>query len=331
MTHDYSNQSTEEDPRMLAFFDSLVQRELAGFSSSDELSTSEEELFNRIQNLSGSDLSDTESNHSHNDSQDIDGQENPFTVAFATADTRSMEENHAAVSSNTSGHYSDISDSSVSDPSSDSDSNDNVGSKTIAQLIKEKRQHIKSKGKRRNKRPLVTYSSDSSDSEVEKKSSSSSSDDNMEKVQWRSKNIQSLCQQRNKSNPKLKKIKHLKENLMKSDSDLDEPVCPEEKRLNGKCDCSIENSLQDGHNKCTKSNDGEMGPYLHEAVENQPCCSKSIVPNGTEIPVNDTTENKNSIEKDNGNNNGQASWMEFKRFKKNSKSRKYRSHSKEDD
>ncbi|XP_015609773.1 DDB1- and CUL4-associated factor 5 [Cephus cinctus] len=35
MTHDYSQQSTREDPRMMAFFDSLVQREIEGWSSED--------------------------------------------------------------------------------------------------------------------------------------------------------------------------------------------------------------------------------------------------------------------------------------------------------
>ncbi|XP_076379030.1 uncharacterized protein LOC143259660 [Megalopta genalis] len=33
MSHDYSHQSTGEDPRMMAFFDSLVQREIEGWSS----------------------------------------------------------------------------------------------------------------------------------------------------------------------------------------------------------------------------------------------------------------------------------------------------------
>ncbi|XP_017891956.1 DDB1- and CUL4-associated factor 5 isoform X2 [Ceratina calcarata] len=37
MTHDYSHQSTREDPRMMAFFDSLVQREIEGWSSEDML------------------------------------------------------------------------------------------------------------------------------------------------------------------------------------------------------------------------------------------------------------------------------------------------------
>ncbi|XP_046750660.1 DDB1- and CUL4-associated factor 5 [Diprion similis] len=35
MTHDYSHQSTREDPRMMAFFDSLVQREIEGWNSED--------------------------------------------------------------------------------------------------------------------------------------------------------------------------------------------------------------------------------------------------------------------------------------------------------
>lgn len=35
MTHDYSHQSTREDPRMMAFFDSLVQRELDGWTSEE--------------------------------------------------------------------------------------------------------------------------------------------------------------------------------------------------------------------------------------------------------------------------------------------------------
>ena len=33
MTHDYSNQNTLEDPRMIAFFDYLVQQEIEGWSS----------------------------------------------------------------------------------------------------------------------------------------------------------------------------------------------------------------------------------------------------------------------------------------------------------
>ncbi|KAK0182076.1 hypothetical protein PV327_000247 [Microctonus hyperodae] len=38
-SHDYSHQSTREDPRMMAFFDSLVQREIEGWSSENASST----------------------------------------------------------------------------------------------------------------------------------------------------------------------------------------------------------------------------------------------------------------------------------------------------
>lgn len=37
MTHDYSNQNTTEDSRMMAFFDSLVQREIEGWNSNDNM------------------------------------------------------------------------------------------------------------------------------------------------------------------------------------------------------------------------------------------------------------------------------------------------------
>lgn len=39
MTHDYSQQNTSEDPRMMAFFDSLVQREIEGWNSNDSSDT----------------------------------------------------------------------------------------------------------------------------------------------------------------------------------------------------------------------------------------------------------------------------------------------------
>lgn len=36
MSHDYSQHNTEEDPRMMAFFDSLVQREVEGWSTDED-------------------------------------------------------------------------------------------------------------------------------------------------------------------------------------------------------------------------------------------------------------------------------------------------------
>ncbi len=52
MSHDYSEESTAEDPQMMAFFDSLVRREQEGNASdmddsSDENSSEENSLYNR--------------------------------------------------------------------------------------------------------------------------------------------------------------------------------------------------------------------------------------------------------------------------------------------
>ena len=74
MTHDYSNQSMEEDPRMMAFFDSLVQRELEGLTS-DEVD-SEPDVFapyHAVQSDSGGLGSNS----------DDEGGYSPFTIAFA--------------------------------------------------------------------------------------------------------------------------------------------------------------------------------------------------------------------------------------------------------
>ena len=42
VSHDYSSQSVEENPQMMAFFDSLVQREIEGFEGSSSSSSSDE-------------------------------------------------------------------------------------------------------------------------------------------------------------------------------------------------------------------------------------------------------------------------------------------------
>lgn len=45
MSHDYSHQSVKEDPRMMAFFDSLVQRDIEGWSSDSSNATGTSECF----------------------------------------------------------------------------------------------------------------------------------------------------------------------------------------------------------------------------------------------------------------------------------------------
>lgn len=45
LSHDYISQSTEEDPRMMAFFDSLVRREIEGWSSDSDSDLSEDAIM----------------------------------------------------------------------------------------------------------------------------------------------------------------------------------------------------------------------------------------------------------------------------------------------
>lgn len=52
MSHDYSEQSTTEDPQMLAFFDSLIQRARDGSASdSNDMSSDENILCNSNSDL----------------------------------------------------------------------------------------------------------------------------------------------------------------------------------------------------------------------------------------------------------------------------------------
>jgi WD repeat-containing protein 22 len=63
MSHDYSHQSTKEDPRMMAFFDSLVQREIEGWSSEESVSSeaSAAGYVDTVQDVLPSPSSDSES------------------------------------------------------------------------------------------------------------------------------------------------------------------------------------------------------------------------------------------------------------------------------
>lgn len=62
MTHDYSNQNTNEDPRMIAFFDYLVQQEIEGWSSERSNQTSDHTSDASL-SPRGSPTSDTEPNN----------------------------------------------------------------------------------------------------------------------------------------------------------------------------------------------------------------------------------------------------------------------------
>lgn len=57
MSHDYSEQSTSEDPQMMAFFDSLVQRERDGLASESDDDSSGTSLYTSIECFEDTDYS----------------------------------------------------------------------------------------------------------------------------------------------------------------------------------------------------------------------------------------------------------------------------------
>ncbi|XP_043554031.1 DDB1- and CUL4-associated factor 5 [Chiloscyllium plagiosum] len=65
LSHDYANQSVQEDPRMMAFFDSLVRREIEGWSSDSDSDLNESTILQlRAGTSERSGYSDTESSAS---------------------------------------------------------------------------------------------------------------------------------------------------------------------------------------------------------------------------------------------------------------------------
>ncbi|XP_033733769.1 DDB1- and CUL4-associated factor 5-like [Pecten maximus] len=243
MTHDYSSHSTEEDPRMMAFFDSLVQRELEGCSSEEDLSSSEQELYERIIQLSHSDMSngseyesgaDVGQSVTNNNTSDVNYEEDsafsPFSIAFASVvavqTSRSMEEQSSGISLDTSLDTSANQSGSVSDGNanlSNTDSgsqrpNSSTGNtrRSISELIV-KRKEVKRQAskalrnkQRKRKRPRSS-SSESSDGEQNKNSTSTGiSTGHPENV---------LSSQKQRAQLQLKRLQQLRNNILKSDSD----------------------------------------------------------------------------------------------------------------
>lgn len=60
MSHDYSHQSTSEDPRMMAFFDSLVQRDIEGWTSDSSTDSTDGYTLMSIRSNSSSETSDSD-------------------------------------------------------------------------------------------------------------------------------------------------------------------------------------------------------------------------------------------------------------------------------
>ncbi|KAJ4447514.1 hypothetical protein ANN_09521 [Periplaneta americana] len=77
MSHDYSHQSTKEDPRMMAFFDSLVQREIEGWSSEESIRNLYVQVFKSdtvrdlINNFIGTSVSKEQKDECDSSSSDV--------------------------------------------------------------------------------------------------------------------------------------------------------------------------------------------------------------------------------------------------------------------
>ncbi|KAF4528141.1 hypothetical protein B566_EDAN011157 [Ephemera danica] len=122
MSHDYSHQSTQEDPRMMAFFDSLVQREIEGWSSEDSVH-SVRSLPLQGSPSEGSALIDQNWSPSTT-SSDSDPD------AAATAFVRALQEKHLKKNSNSTTSPTEASSSSNPEPN------------RITQLIAKKRAQL---------------------------------------------------------------------------------------------------------------------------------------------------------------------------------------------
>ncbi|KAJ8309567.1 hypothetical protein KUTeg_014441 [Tegillarca granosa] len=327
MTHDYSHQSTNEDPRMLAFFDSLVQRELEGWSSDDNLSTEEEELFERIVQFSRSDLSEdsseesdtgntintTETSNNYESATDNSSIFSPFTIAFAsvmaaqavestdnTGTTNSMNESEQRC--NESQQSTNTTRPSASEP-------DSVDRRSISDLISQKRKEMKKqamenkRSKKKRKRPTALSSSESSDEEVSRKVDKKSCTTSSENASVDGNNF---AEQKQKVQIKLKKLKQLRNNILNSDSessdiDIDKKLKP---KLNftsagnhSNSKGSEKNKLEESSSSCRYADNQEMGPYLHEADNNQ-CCKKNHSDHGDYHNHHSNRPNKSEFQND---------------------------------
>ncbi|XP_071079698.1 DDB1- and CUL4-associated factor 5-like isoform X1 [Haliotis cracherodii] len=277
MSHDYSHQSTEEDPRMMAFFDSLVQGEMD--MSSDDLSSNEEELYERIVQVTRSEVDASEHEGQDEVSSVNSGEESdfsPFTLAFASV--------MAAQTSEGTGHTRllDAQDSNNSGAEDARDSNDQrSGSRrSIAEIIAQNRKEVlkaietkqktvtgKERTSRSSARTTSTSDSDSSDEEpTVKKSKSSTVINDCTKLP-----------EKQKVRCHLKRLRELRNRAMNSDSESsDTGVSAKRLHIDSESSATeMDNSVSESnvHDKksteqtvsCTKDCGGPgLGPYLHE-------------------------------------------------------------------
>lgn len=344
MSHDYSNQSVEEDPRMIAFFDSLVQRELEGNSSDPEMLSEEEEIYERFIQLSRSDISDTSEDEverhdgsfverlePESDTDSIDDPAfSPFTLAFASV--------MAAQATDTNQTASRLLNSLSEDSNHQTNNGENGSSrKNISDLIAQKRNEMKKRvqqGKLLKRRRNQTDSSDSSEDEQARSCTLSGHPANILAAQTQRRQLQ------------LKRLRQLRNNVLLTEED------------NTDDENQVSSAPVNNHSEpsTSKGNPG-LGPYLSENGKNN-LHYNSCVDSGREaeklFSENGLTSSaiqqpKDGVQDHHGDNQqpccshdndenseeegSRNKWTEFKRFKNKSKKNKrtYRKNSDRDD
>ena len=304
MTHDYTEASTEEDPRMIAFFDSLVQRELEGWSSDDTLSSNEEDLYSRIVQLSSSDTESTISSISSLED----------TLADISESGVSTEESiprgvgpptYPMMASGSGGSGASRNHERVPSPHLPSRKR-----RKLSDLIKKKKEGLKDNFHRNRSR--LTSSSDSS-SEEESHGVAAEIREQVKSPVFENYPVDVQNMMRKKqlalkdSFVKLKRLRTLRNQILNSDEDTEISVATKvmEKKEYLKDDKSTDKDKKSLHHKSKKHMESStLGPYVHEmchmfeagsSSEHQVCSVQNRVASSTTTKC-ESTDNTNSFE-----------------------------------
>lgn len=291
MTHNYTEASTEEDPRMIAFFDSLVQRELEGWSSDDTLSSDEEEMYNRIVQLSSSDTDSTLSSIStiddslddvgvpQSDTNDISDISEPGPVTDTST-------GGLGISGSTSAACSSASRSRSNDEDMHPNSSAKKGKK-LSKLIQKKKEGLKDSFYRNRARLTLSSSSESSSEDEPSSTVIQNASPRKSNKGKHTIAVQNLMKQRQQamqqSFVKLKRLKTLRNRVLNSDSDTEVAVGTKEK---GQSITNDENEkgkdIKTIHKAKRHTETPSIGPYVHEMCHmfeasspTEPVCSTS--------------------------------------------------------
>lgn len=334
MSHDYSNQSVEEDPRMIAFFDSLVQRELEGNSSDPDMSSGEEEMYERIIQLSRSDISDSSedevevvgsSSERHDQESDTDSIDDPafspFTLAFASVMAAQATDGNPSASrllnalSGENGHQTN---------------SENQNSwRSISDLIAQKRNEMKKRiqhGVSSKRKRNQTDFSDSTDDEQHASEGLSGHPENI------------LAAHRQRRQLHLKRLRQLRNNALQ----MEEENCEENDMSSASVNCQSEPSTSKGntglgpflsennksnsvHNSCVDSNREAEKLCGENSLHHQPKVSVGDNHGDNQQPCCSHDNEENSEEE-----GRRQKWTGFKNRTKKNK-RVYRNHSDRDD